>query len=190
MNFCPKCGNIVPDDAVFCSYCRTPIPDSNISYRQILAKKERPLGIALLAIFEIIIAIFGLLFGALITTLGAMVGLLSWLPVSNLFSLLSGATVIVGIAFLIMSVLWFVVGYGLWHGSSWAWGSQLALSIIGIIVSIVMAFTIILIGVGIMVLIINTLIIFYLMLTHVRKFFEKTSPLPAWRPPPPPPLKL
>jgi hypothetical protein len=143
-----------------------------------LIKKERPLGIALLSIFEIIVAIGGIITGSLITGLGAL-----FIPLhfSNPFA---GAIALIGSILLISSILWLMAGYGLWHGSLWAWGFQLALSVIGIIASIIMIFTIILISVGILGIIINGLIIFYLSLAYVREFFRKVSPLPAGRPPP------
>lgn len=133
------------------------------------AKAERPLGIAILAVLDIIGGILAL-FGGI--TLAALSG-----EVSEKASELSGFTissdllVAVGIFAIVMGIIAVAVGWGFWKGSEWAWTLGVVLYIIGIIF-----------GVGslaqgsvssLVSIIIGGLIVYYLFRLNVKAWFGK-----------------
>jgi uncharacterized membrane protein (DUF2068 family) len=111
------------------------------------SQKHRPLGVTVIAI---------------LTVIGGIIFL-----VSGLFLLIIG----IGIILLALGIAYLVMAYGLWKGKGWAWTITLILSAIGIIVAVVSIAT----GNvgGIISIIINGVIIYYLYRPNVKAFFGK-----------------
>jgi uncharacterized membrane protein HdeD (DUF308 family) len=110
------------------------------------SQRNRPLGVTIIAI------------------LLAIAGIISF--VSGLVLLI----ILIGIVFLALGIAYFVMAYGLWKGRSWAWTISLILSGIGIVMGIVYIIQDPL-GGGIINLIINGVIIYYLTRPNVKAFF-------------------
>ena len=86
---------------------------------------ERPLGVTILAVLEIIVGLLGLFSGFTLLTLGAMV------PFIGAFAALLGAVV------LIIGIVDVIIGWGLWSLKSWAWMVALIVNIINLILNAV-----------------------------------------------------
>lgn len=140
-------------------------------------KAERPLGIAILAVLDIIGGILGLFGGislaALSTVIAEMMEEMGGLPgLEGLF----GATievmfVVLGIIAIIMGIVALAVGWGFWKGSEWGWFLGVALYAIGIILglaSLVGGNIFSLVGI-----IIGALILYYLFTPNVKTWFGK-----------------
>ena len=144
---------------------------------------ERPLGITILAVLEIIGAILVLIGGIILVAASAFLeGMISDLvPFSGYFT---GLFAIIGGVVIVVAIIAFLVGYGLWKGSGWAWIVQLIFSALGAITSLAALPS------GIVGLIIDGLIIWYLFRPNVKAFFGKGEATPQYAPPqyaPPPP---
>ncbi|MFW9770498.1 MAG: hypothetical protein ACFFF9_10830 [Candidatus Thorarchaeota archaeon] len=86
---------------------------------------ERPLGVTILAVLEIIAGALGL-FGAItLITIGAMI---PWL---------GAFAVIFGVVVLFLALIDLIVGWGLWTLKSWAWMVALIVNIINLILNAV-----------------------------------------------------
>ncbi|MBD3159255.1 MAG: hypothetical protein GF309_10740 [Candidatus Lokiarchaeota archaeon] len=83
--------------------------------------QERPLGIAILAILQILGAIFVLVAGVGMIALGAF---------SPFLAILGGIMLLFGF-------ISFYVGYGLWNMKSWAWKVAIIVNIISIVLNII-----------------------------------------------------
>ncbi|MCS7136646.1 MAG: hypothetical protein RMJ14_05865 [Nitrososphaerota archaeon] len=134
---------------------------------------ERPFGVTVLAILEIIAGLILIGIGAIIGAAGMMAGVIPY--VGWVFGPIFIALAVI---IIILGLISFVVAYGLWTGKGWAWTVALILSIIGIIINLFS------LPGGIVGIIINVIIIYYLTRPHVKAFFGKAPPPP---PPPPPP---
>mgnify|MGYP001060485344 CR=1 FL=1 len=146
---------------------------------------ERPFGVTILAILEILSALFLLGAGALMLVaagfIGGVVGEIPEAPeIPGLAGLVTGVLIAIGIVMVILGLIAFFIAYGLWTGKGWAWTLCLIFSIIGLIISILS------LPAGIISLIIDILILYYLTRPHVKAFFGK-GPSPEAPPPPPPP---
>lgn len=86
-----------------------------------IGDQERPLGIAILAILQMLGALFILVGGATFLVLGA---------ISVLFTAVGGIMVLFGL-------ISFYVGYGLWNMESWAWKVALIVNIISIVLNVI-----------------------------------------------------
>jgi uncharacterized membrane protein HdeD (DUF308 family) len=111
------------------------------------SQKQRPLGVALIAILTIIGGIIFLASGLVLLIIG------------------------IGIILLALGIAYLIMAYGLWKGRGWAWTITLILSAIGIIVAIV---SIAAGNVGaIVTMIIHGVVIYYLYRPNVKAFFGK-----------------
>lgn len=140
-------------------------------------KAERPLGIAILAVLDIIGGILGLFGGismaALSTIIAEMMEEMGGLPG---FEGLFGAAIevmflVLGITAIIMGIVAVAVGWGFWKGTEWAWILGIALYAIGIILGVVSlaggnVFSVISIIIG-------ALIVYYLFRPNVKAWFGK-----------------
>jgi len=139
---------------------------------------ERPLGVTILAILAAIEAL--VLFG-----LAALAGLiLSWagaLMPGMLKGMMAGIALAVSAVAVLFGLIYLLLAWGLWSGKGWAWTITLVFTILSLIGSLI---TVVL-RVGIVSLIINVLILYYLTRPHVKAFFGKGPP-PETPPPPPP----
>lgn len=148
-----------------------------------LAGRERPTGVTILAILEIIVGIVSLISGLAITILFATVGgMMGRIPEAAPLAALFGAFgAVIGGLLILVSIVCFIIAYGFWKGKGWAWVLGLIFAIIGIISGLIS------LPGGIISIIINGLIIYYLTRPHVKEFFGRAAPTPPPPPPPPPP---
>ncbi len=123
---------------------------------------ERPLGIVILVILQVIGGIFWL--GASASAfmgagVAAMVPVFGWLA--------GGILILLGLIALFLGLLSFFVAYGLWGGRPWAWTLAILFAILGVIMGILS------LPGGILNILIGIVIIYYLTRPHVKTFFGK-----------------
>lgn len=85
-----------------------------------MSKTNRPLGVTILAILQL---------------LGGILGILAGLAIVMVFPVL--LTLIIGAVLLIVGLLGLIVGWGLYTMKSWAWMLAMILNIISIILGII-----------------------------------------------------
>lgn len=147
-----------------------------------MEKRERPLGITILAILE---AIGGIIYLTGILIIGLFLEMISefvpaTLPRAGFLKGFLGLIILVAaIVLLILGLISFLLAYGLWTGKGWAWTLTFIFSIIGILLGLVSLPAVII------TILINVVILYYLTRPHVKAFFGKAPP-PV--PPPPPPV--
>jgi hypothetical protein len=147
-----------------------------------MEKRERPLGVTILAILE---AIGGIIYLAGILIIGLFLEMIrefmpGTMPGAGFLKGFIGLIVLIAtIVLLILGLVSFLLAYGLWTGKGWAWTLTFIFSIIGILLGLISLPS------GIISILINVLILYYLTRPHVKAFFGKAPP-PI--PPPPPPV--
>ena len=117
-----------------------------------MASVERPTGVTILAVLEILVGVSGI-FGGLLGVLGVIE-----IGVRGLFYFI-----------FIIGFLNLAVGWGLWTLKKWAYQVALILAIIGIITGILS------LPMAIISLIINVLIIYYLTRPEIKEVFGVTG---------------
>lgn len=128
---------------------------------------SRPVGVAILAVLEILIGIVGFLASLAIIGLSA---LFSTLP--RVGSLLGTFGFIIGAVVLFFSTIWLATGVGFLHGRGWSWTLGMIFSVLSLLGAIgALAIGLITGGVGGLVL--WGLMLYYLTRTHVKAFFGK-----------------
>jgi hypothetical protein len=155
---------------------------------------ERPTGISVLAIlagiFGVILIIGGLFVGVsasavsvsdlakeYIETYAATLGV----SVTALTAIIEAVLVAIAVIAFVFGILYIVVAYGFWIGAGWSRLLAIILSILGIILGLITATG----GIGIVLIIIYAVILWYLMQRHVKAFFG-AAPQPTPPPAPPP----
>ena len=132
-------------------------------------RPSRPVGVTILAIFEILIGIVGFLASLAIIGLSA---LFSTLP--RVGSLLGTFGLIIGAVVLFFSTIWLATGVGFLHGRGWSWTLGMIFSVLSLLGAIG-ALTIGLITGGVGGLIFWGLMLYYLTRIHVKTFFGKSG---------------
>jgi MFS family permease len=140
---------------------------------------ERPFGVTLLAILAIIDALMA--FGTA-SMVGFMFGMMESMIPGGAGGIFAGIGMIIAGVAVIFGLIYLLLAWGLWTGKGWAWTVMMIFSILGLIGGIISLIAF----VGIVPLIINILILYYLTRPHVKAFFGKGPP-PEGPPPPPPP---
>ncbi len=131
---------------------------------------QRPLGVTILAVLDILggigASLLGLIYMALSAQIGTVVG------GGGIFALFGAFIVVLGIIFLILGILAIAVGWGFWKGSSWAWIVGLVLYVIGIVLGL----TSLALGdvTSIVLVVIGALLVYYMFRPNVRIWFGKT----------------
>ena len=156
--------------------------------------KSRPIGVTIIAILTIIGGAFSLIFGIGLITLGAVLPTLPpsvfnqsqlqgnltdgqapippGTPPMALQSLLGGLGIAFGAVLVAIGIVSFFVAYGLLKGRGWAWTVTIILSIISIVWNAITIATAANFG-GIISIIIDAIIIYYLYRPHVKAYFGK-----------------
>lgn len=139
-------------------------------------RKKRPAGVTVVAILEVLGGFGALAFGNIVTTISAMINeaggevtgrvVTGFGILGSLFAVVGG--LIGGILYLV-GIVDFFIAYGLLKGSCWAWTLCLVFSIIGIALGIV------LLPIGIISIIANVVIAYYLTRLGVKQFFGKAA---------------
>jgi len=120
------------------------------------ATKVRPTGVTILAILNALSALASIFGGLLIITATSVTGIFAGL----------GAAV--GGVVLIIGLIQLVIAWGLWTGKGWAWILGLIFGILGILSGLVSIMS----G-GILTLVINLIIVYYLFQPRVKTFFGR-----------------
>lgn len=146
----------------------------------------RPAGIVVLVVLEVIGSVIALIGGigviVLSTFIGSFIGqmpeelpgeLPSEIPLTSIASLASGIIIILGAILIILALIGLLVAWGLWTGRGWAWTVAFIFAILGIIVGLVN-----LVGsaFGLIPIVINGAIAYYLWRPHVKAYFGKGAP--------------
>lgn len=135
-----------------------------------IQRSSRPVGIAILAVLEILIGVVGLLASVGIIGFSAFFSTLPRVgPLVGTFGLIIGGVV------LFFSLIWLGTGVGFLHGRGWSWTLGMIFSILSLI-GAVSALIVGLITGGIGGLIFWGLMLYYLRRTHVKVFFGKSGP--------------
>jgi len=134
---------------------------------------NRPFGVTLLALLHVLQAILAFIIGLVLVALGTF--LPRFLTQFPRLARHTGLFEIIGAIAIIVASLYLLLSYGLWTGKGWAWTISLILAGLGIILSLV---TLILRGGvgGVIALILDAVIIYYLTRVNVKAFFGKTQP--------------
>ncbi len=146
----------------------------------VLVGKNRPTGVTVLAVLEILLGLGGILVGLILAVMSAFLGsLLGGFGATGtdgvtfsagLFGdLFAAVGAIIGGIIIVIGLVNFAIAYGLLKGLGWAW----ILSLIFAILSIV--FGILMFPIGIVAIIIDALIIYYLTRRSVKEFFGKAA---------------
>src|SRR5216683_4016480 len=149
-------------------------------------KPKRPTGVTVLAILEILGGLAGLVGGAALIGVAALVSSSNF---ATLYPQLAGigsvSTLLyaLGALALIFGILGVVLGIGFLGGKGWAWTLGIVVGILNIVVSI--AETAIGSSSNIIGIIFPIIIIYYLMRPHVKAFFGKGPAMAAGMQPPP-----
>jgi len=145
-----------------------------------LAGKNRPTGVTVLAVLEILLGLGSLGVGFILAAMSAFLGsLMGGVGVSGpdgvtfsagLFGgLFAAIGAIIGGIIIVIGLVNFAIAYGLLKGLGWAWILSLIFAVISIIFGILMF------PIGIVAIIFDALIIFYLTRSNVKVFFGKAS---------------
>ena len=145
-----------------------------------MAGKNRPTGVTVLAVLEILLGLGSLGVGFILAAMSAFLGsLMGGVGVSGpdgvtfsagLFGgLFAAIGAIIGGIIIVIGLVNFAIAYGLLKGLGWAWILSLIFAVISIIFGILMF------PIGIVAIIFDALIIFYLTRSNVKVFFGKAS---------------
>lgn len=125
----------------------------------------RPFGVTILAILGFIGAILLFVSAAFFAAFGQMILAMAPQDVETAGPFLALFMTVGGIVFAVFGVVAAVVSYGLWKGASWAWWIYIILLALGILSSLTA------LPIGIVGIVINLIIIYYLTRPHVKEYF-------------------
>jgi|Deesub1362B_J571_1020462.scaffolds.fasta_scaffold00005_411 hypothetical protein len=126
---------------------------------------DRPLGVALISIFQILVGLLMILGGIAFIIIGAaMSPFLGLMGMMGFIGMIGGVILLI-VSIIILGIITIIIGIGMWNGREWARLITLILSVLGLLVSILA------LPGGLVGIIINALIIYYLTRNYVKKFF-------------------
>ncbi len=138
-----------------------------------IQKVDRPLGLAILAVLEIIVSIVAILGGVILIISGALLADIIAQYAQYIFppEFFTGIMAILGAGALIIGVIGIIIGWGLWNGKDWARIITIIFAILGIILGL---FPLINLDVtGLISVAIDIIIIYYLTRPNVVAFFKQ-----------------
>ena len=177
MPFCSKCGSKMPEESRFCPNCGqdvtkpvTASPAQRVPEQQVI---QRPTGVTIMAVLQVLGGLVFVGLGLLMMAVAGFMGVAGLIPDFPMFQAFLGGVVlgIIGGIMLIIGILGFAVAYGYWNGSGWAWTLGMVITVISLILDILS------LPEGVLGLIINALIIYYLTRPYVKRWFGK-KPVP------------
>lgn len=137
-----------------------------------MSARERPSGVTLLVVLQVLLGVLFLLGVFALTVVGF--GLQEVVPHVRFFPIRMFVVVIV---LFVLAAIEFVLAYGLWNGMGWAWGASLIFAVLGIVFFVFSLF--LRPGFGeIASLIIDLLVLYYLMQPRVQAYFGKGTATP------------
>jgi len=129
-------------------------------------KPDRPLGVAIISVLDIILGVIALLGGIVIVAMGPfMMTALSEAPLP-FTGFMAGLLSILGIVIIVVGLISIILGYLLWNGSNIARLLHIVFAIISILLAVVSFNPSSIIGI-----VIDIIIIWYLTRPHVVAFF-------------------
>ncbi len=132
-------------------------------------ERSRPLGVTILAVLAGISGILSLMGGITLIALGPMLSsAMMGQGAPGMAGFFGGLVQVFGAVFLLMGILDLIVAWGYWTGQGWAWVLGVILGIIGVIMGIIQITQ----G-GIVGLVINAVILYYLFQPHVKEYFGR-----------------
>jgi hypothetical protein len=132
---------------------------------KVSGKGNRPIGITLLAVLEILGAIVLLGLGAMFTFGGGAIAAAT----GTLSSVVGPVIGVVGIVFLVLGIAELVVAYGFLKGMAWSWWIEVVLTALGLII---MVFSLVRGNVSsIISIIIGALVLYYMTRPEAKKWF-------------------
>jgi hypothetical protein len=147
-----------------------------------MMRPPRPVGISILAILELLFGALAFIFGAILAASSGFID--SYAKSMGLGSISSGALgtvlAIFGGALVVGGLIAILIGWGLWTGRGWARIIAIILSILGVIGGL--ATVVLGVYTGIVSLLIDLLILWYLFRPNVRAYFSKSPPAPMAQP--------
>ena len=132
-----------------------------------MPQTTRPFGVTLLAVLQIILGILELL-GALAVAFVSIV-LPEMFPRMRLFAPRSTGS---GLVLVVFAFVEFILAYGLWKGKGWAWIGSLIFAVIVLVFSALTLFMRPRVG-GVIAVVLNLVIMYYLMQPRVQSYFGK-----------------
>ena len=143
-----------------------------------MSERIRPTGVTVMAILEILLGVGSLAVGFIFAVMSAFLGsLLGGVGVTGsggvtvsaglfggLFAAIGG---IIGGIIIVVGLVNFALAYGLLRGLGWAWVLSLVFAVISVV------FGILLFPVGIVAIVFDALIIYYLTRRNVKEFFGR-----------------
>jgi hypothetical protein len=100
-----------------------------------LTSPKRPTAVKVLAILHVLLGILLILGGFTLTIIG-----LGVLEMFRQFRPLAARSLVLGIGFVVVAIIDYLLAYGLWVGRRWAWIGSIGLSILGIVFTVVTLF--------------------------------------------------
>ncbi|MDQ1280108.1 MAG: hypothetical protein QG670_1370 [Thermoproteota archaeon] len=175
MPFCPRCGTEVNEEASFCPNCGHALIASTIKpLPQVPSGPERitqrPTGITIIAALNVLGGLIFLGLGTLVLLAAVILGTGFRAADFPIFAGISGAVLgIIGGVLVIIGLINFVIAYGYWIGSGWAWTVGMVFAVLEILLGLLA------LPQGVVSIILNGLIVYYLTRQHVKAFFLKNS---------------
>jgi hypothetical protein len=142
-----------------------------------LSQAARPFGVTVVAVLQILLGILELAGGMVLTfvrfVLPAMFPHVRFFATRSVFS---------GLGLIVFALVDFILAYGLWEGRGWAWVGSLIFAVIGLVFSALSLFIGPRVG-GVVSLVIDLVILYYLMHPGVQGYFGKgkVSAIPLTR---------
>jgi len=139
-----------------------------------LQRPNRPFGVTLLAVLHILQMILYFIIGVALIAVGALLPrFLLRLPrfVGGIVGLIGGVLVIIALLYLLLA-------YGLWTGRAWAWTISLVIAGLAIVFSLIALVVRGGVG-GLITLVLNGVVVYYLMRPNVKAFFGKAPTPPS-----------
>ena len=126
---------------------------------------QRPSGVVVLVVLEALAALVSFGLGILMVILAGFIALRGLPEIPAYFGGLIAAAI--GMVLILIGVISFGVAYGFWNGLGWSWNLGVAISALGLIISLVA------LPFGIIGLLLYFSILCYLTRPHVKRYFGK-----------------
>ncbi len=138
------------------------------------SSSPRPLAITAIVLLQVLLGVLVFLGGMVLLSVGM------FLPDTFLHVRFFGRGVAFGLALLVLSMIDFILAYGLWSGRHWAWIGTLGFSILGIVLAILSLST----GPRVaefVSLVLNLVILYYLIQPRIHRYFGRGASSEAGR---------
>ena len=169
MPFCPACGRPVDANVTFCPSCGYRMQSGGQGVPggappiSMPMTRVRPAGVSILAVLQMLGGVLIFLVGIAAVSVSGMTSTFG----DYGYGYLAGAMGAIGGVILVVGLIGIGLGYGLWKGKKWAWTATLVFSMLGILASLVT------LPAGVVSLLIEAVILYYLTRPQVKLYFGK-----------------